>query len=142
MPYDLFTPYPIYTPPHTAQSQPLSFSQDPSVFGSSSFLPTRAATERQATKRKQSIDKEKEHIPGTSKSQNPPERSEDQFMVEHANPITFLEKVAKQEMSSKRKVKPRRSEKIKEELEDEGLIPHFMMAEPIVEEQDMDSDDG
>ncbi|CAH8272255.1 unnamed protein product [Arabidopsis lyrata] len=64
-------------------------------------------------------------------------------MVEYANPITtFLEKVAKQETSSERKVKPRRSEKIKEKAEYEVLIPHFMMAEPTVEEQDMDSDDG
>ncbi|CAL9217700.1 unnamed protein product, partial [Arabidopsis halleri] len=62
-------------------------------------------------------------------------------MVEHANPISaFLEKVAKQETSSERKVKPRRSEKIKEEAEEEVLIPQFMMAEPTVEEND--SDDG
>ncbi|KAG7567799.1 hypothetical protein ISN45_Aa04g006380, partial [Arabidopsis thaliana x Arabidopsis arenosa] len=62
-------------------------------------------------------------------------------MVEHANPIsTFLKKIAKQETSSERKVKPRRSENIKEEAEEEVLIPHFMMAEPTVEEND--SDDG
>ncbi|CAA0270340.1 unnamed protein product [Arabidopsis thaliana] len=127
----------------SVQTQPLSFSQDPSIFGSSSFLPKRVAIERQAIKRKQSTGKEKEHIPSTSKPQTPPERNDKQFMVEHANPITtFLEKVAYQERNPKRQTTTTMSENIKDEPAEEVLIPHFMMAEPTVEEEDMESDDG
>ncbi|VYS48142.1 unnamed protein product [Arabidopsis thaliana] len=127
----------------SVQTQPLSFSQDPSIFGSSSFLPKMVAIERQAIKRKQSTGKEKEHIPSTSKPQTPPERNDKQFMVEHANPITtFLEKVAYQERNPKRQTTTTMSENIKDEPAEEVLIPHFMMAEPTVEEEDMESDDG
>jgi len=64
-------------------------------------------------------------------------------MVEHANPITtFLEKVAYQERNPKRQTTTTMSENIKDEPAGEVLIPHFMMAEPTVEEKDMESDDG
>lgn len=55
MPHDLFTPYPIYYPPYMVQTQPLSFSQDPSYLGYSSFLPTSVVEEKYITKKKETI---------------------------------------------------------------------------------------
>ncbi|KAL3614490.1 hypothetical protein CASFOL_041576 [Castilleja foliolosa] len=129
MPYDLFTPYPIYVPPYTAQSQPLSFYGDQSIFGASSFLPTKNVEEQLGTKRKQANEREKvqeEKIPKTQ-----PDKSTSQLMVEHAkNPISiFLEEIAINDTS------PKERKKCVEEIQednDEILIPNFLMAEPTV----------
>ncbi|XP_019087516.1 PREDICTED: uncharacterized protein LOC104724406 [Camelina sativa] len=151
-PYDLFTPYPIYTPPYTAQTQPLSFSQDPSIFGASSFLPTKVLYEQQSTKKKKPTEKRlgkeailepPKPITETSKSQDQPEASKMQFMVEHANPITvFLEKVAKQEKRLSQGSMMNKVPTTLKDENDEAMIPHFMMASPTVVEEDIESEGG
>ncbi|ESQ47393.1 hypothetical protein EUTSA_v10028344mg [Eutrema salsugineum] len=81
MPYDLFTPYHIYSPPAMTQTQPLPFSHDPSIFGSSSFLPTRIKEQRPAKKKHPTVPKEtlKISAPENTKTTSP-EKGEAQFM--------------------------------------------------------------
>ncbi|ESQ39485.1 hypothetical protein EUTSA_v10001266mg [Eutrema salsugineum] len=76
-----------------------SSSQEPTIFGSSSFLPTRIKEQRPAKKKHPTVPKETPKISAPENTKTTfPEKSEAQFTVEHAkNPIsTFLEQVAEQ----------------------------------------------
>ncbi|ESQ51075.1 hypothetical protein EUTSA_v10023188mg, partial [Eutrema salsugineum] len=127
------------------QTQPLSFSHDPSIFGSSSFLPTRIKEQRPAKKKHPTVPKETPKIsaPETTKTTSP-EKSEAQFMVEHAKNLisTFLEQVAEQTKPPKQQRSAKSLMPLQESSDEEFLIPNFMMAEPTVEEEDMESDGG
>ncbi|ESQ39483.1 hypothetical protein EUTSA_v10001272mg [Eutrema salsugineum] len=85
------------------------------------------------------INKRKKNTKTTS-----PEKSEAQFMVEHAkNPIsTFLEQVAEQTKPPKQQRSVKSMMPLQESPDEEFLIPTFMMAEPRVEEEHMESDGG
>ncbi|XP_024014520.1 uncharacterized protein LOC112088468 [Eutrema salsugineum] len=127
------------------QTQPLSFSHDPSIFGSSSFLPTRIKEQRPAKKKHPTVPKETPKIsaPENTKTTSP-EKGEAQFMVEHAkNPIsTSLEQVAEQTKPPKQQRSAKSLMTLQESSDEEFIIPNFMMAEPTVEEEDMESDGG
>ncbi|ESQ30887.1 hypothetical protein EUTSA_v10012392mg [Eutrema salsugineum] len=107
------------------QTQPLSFSHDPSIFGSSSFLPTRIKEQRPAKKKHPTVPKETPKIsaPENTKTTSP------EKMVEQTKP-------PKQQRSAKSLMT------LQESSDEEFIIPNFMMAEPTVEEEDMESDGG
>ncbi|CAH2070653.1 unnamed protein product [Thlaspi arvense] len=65
-------------------------------------------------------------------------------MVEHANNTIsiFLEKVAKQEKEIKHRHVMKKTEISQDTSDEEVLIPEFLMAEPTIEEEDMQSDGG
>ncbi|ESQ44532.1 hypothetical protein EUTSA_v10003477mg, partial [Eutrema salsugineum] len=145
MPYNLFTPYPIYSPPAMTQTKPLSFSHDPSIFGSSSFLPTRIKEQRPTKKKHPAVPKETPKISALENTKTTaPEKIEAEFMVEHAkNPISlFLEQMAEQTKPPKQQSSVKSLMTLQESSDEEFIIPNFMMAEPTVEEEDMESDGG
>ncbi|ESQ50485.1 hypothetical protein EUTSA_v10003128mg, partial [Eutrema salsugineum] len=127
------------------QTQPLSFSHDPSIFGSSSFLPTRIKEQRPAKKKHPAVPKETPKISTLENTKTTsPEKSEAEFMVEHAkNPIsTFLEQMVEQTKPPKQQRSAKSLMTLQESSDEEFIIPNFMMAEPTVEEEDMESDGG
>lgn len=89
-------------------------------------------------KRKQATRKEKVHEERVLKTQL--ESSESQFMVEHAqNPISvFLEKIAEEKTNTRKK----RLEDVQENSDYEDLIPNFLMAQPKIDEEEIQSDAG
>ncbi|ESQ39484.1 hypothetical protein EUTSA_v10001264mg [Eutrema salsugineum] len=127
------------------QTQPLSFSHDPSIFGSSSFLPTRIKEQHPAKKKHPTVPKETLKISALENTKTTsPEKSEAQVMVEHTkNPISkFLEQVAEQTKPPKQQRSVKSLMLLQESPDEEFLIPNFMMTEPTVEEEDMESGGG
>ncbi|KAK9733620.1 hypothetical protein RND81_04G079400 [Saponaria officinalis] len=135
VPCDIFTLYPVYTPPFEKHPQPLPIlPPESSPFGASSFLPTKILEERHIIKKRQSTSKDGGKTSTITQieppiTQNPEDAS--QFMLEYHNPISsFLTSLAK----------PKTNKPVSQCSADEILMPEFMMAEPTHVEEVVESD--
>ncbi|KAK9665956.1 hypothetical protein RND81_14G149000 [Saponaria officinalis] len=125
VPCDIFTSYPVYTPPFEKHPQPLPIlPPESSLFGASSFLSTKILEERHIIKKRQSTSKDGGKASTITQIEPPITQNQEnasQFMLEYHNPISsFLTSLAI----------PKTNKLVSQCSANEILMPEFMMAEP------------
>ncbi|CAN6974520.1 unnamed protein product, partial [Brassica rapa subsp. trilocularis] len=137
--YDFLIPYPMYHPLYLVQTQPISFSQDPNHFGSSTFLTTSVVEEICITKKRQSyvsLKKTQSHVPPKPPKDSTPESQISKNYPRGVSPSSWSNMQVFQLLPFFKRLKSM-DNNMRESPYEEVFIPNFMMHEPTVVEEEV-----